>query len=75
MKYVHYHLRNVMNEAIYLFVIQFHYDCDIIVIDKVTIHPIRADGIILENVVEDNQIITDEIYNDAISMLHDDGLC
>jgi hypothetical protein len=75
-KYVHYHLR--LHEAcgtIFLFVIQFHYDCEVIVFDDVGIHPITMSGHVGPNVAEEQQEITNEIYHDLVGMLHKDGIC
>jgi hypothetical protein len=76
MKRVHHHIRlDQQIGTILLFVIEFHYDCEVIVIDRVGIHPVRIDGIVDLNIAVEDQEITDEIYNDVISMLHQDGLC
>lgn len=76
MKRVHHHIRlDKQIGTILLFVIEFHYDCEVIVIDRVGIHPVRIDGIVGPNTAVEGQEITDEIYNDVISMLHQDGLC
>lgn len=77
MKRVHHHVRldNTIEACLLFFVIEFHYDCDIIVVDNVRIHPIGIDGIIGPNIAAENQEITDDIYNDVIGMLHQDGIC
>lgn len=56
-----------------LFIIQFHYDCEVIVVDQVGIHPVVGD-IVQANICVPDQEITDGIYNDVIEMLNTDGI-
>jgi hypothetical protein len=74
MRYIHYHIKPLPDGTPYLFVIQYHYDCEVIVITEVGIHPI-VNGHAFQNICADDQVISDEIYNHAISMLNDDGIC
>lgn len=73
-RYIHYHIKVIEDGSSYLFVIQYYYDCEVIVITAVTIHPI-VQGRIFQNICACDQVITDDIYNHAISMLNDDGIC
>lgn len=57
------------------FVLQFHYDCEILVVDQVGIHPVLNDLTLGENIVVPDQEITNDIYHDVLSMLHKDGIC
>lgn len=74
-RHVHYHIRPHEDGVLLLFVLQFHYDCEILVVDKVGIHVICADFTIGPNIAADDQVITNEIYHDVIGMLHRDGIC
>lgn len=75
MRFIHYHIKPHESGLLLLFVICYHYDCEVIVIDNVGIHPILMNGTIAENIAVKDQEITDEIYNDVIDMLNVDGIC
>lgn len=70
---IHRHLR-IVGETMYLFVIWYHIDCEIVIVDSVCIHPVGHDGIVSEIINIDPDDITDKIYEDAISMLSEDGV-
>jgi len=74
-RFIHYHLRLHETGVLFLFVLEYHYDCEILVIDRVGIHPVLPDGVIGENVAMEEQEITNEIYHDVVGMLHQDGIC
>lgn len=74
-RHIHYCVNPTPDGVPFLFVIQYHYDCEVIVVTSVTIHPIGDDGILGPNLCMPDQVITNDIYNHAISMLNDDGLC
>ena len=75
-RHIHYHIRqDSFSGGIFLFVLQYHYDCEVIVVDKVGAHPLLINGLVGENILEEDQVITNEIYNDVIFMLHSDGIC
>jgi hypothetical protein len=57
------------------FVITYHYDCEVIVVDKVSIHPILGNVLIGKNIADHSQKIDANVYNDVISMLQLDGIC
>ena len=76
MKHVHYHIRRppMGPEVDYLFVIQYHYDGEVIVVSNVGIHPIDEQGVIRNNICSPEQVVNDDVYHDAIEMLRKDGL-
>ena len=74
-QHIHYCVNSTPDDVPFMFVIQYHYDCEVIVITSVTIHPIGLGGILGPNVCMPNQVITNDIYNHAIGMLNLAGIC
>lgn len=73
-RHIHYHRKIMPGNALFIFVIQYHYDCEVIVVTNVSIHPV-VNGVLAHNICADNQGVSEAIYNDAISMLNEDGIC
>ena len=73
MRHIHYHLRE-HEVGFMMFVLEFHYDCEILVVDRVGIHPVLEDQTLGPNIVVPDHPITNEVYHDVLSMLHNDGI-
>lgn len=73
-RHIHYHRKIMPDDDLFIFVIQYHYDCEVIVVTNVSIHPVVND-VLTQNICADDQGVSDAIYNDAISMLNQDGIC
>ena len=76
MKYVLHTLKFGETGVPVFIVIQYHYDCEVLVIDKISGHGICMNtGLIGENVINSSLKITDDMYNRCILMLYEAGIC
>lgn len=75
MKYVLQTLKYGEDYTPVLLVIQYHYDCEVIVIDSISGHGICPLTLVIRpNVISPNIKITDVMYNRCILMLQEAGI-
>lgn len=55
-------------------VIQYHYDTDMIVIDRVSVHPIDSIGDVYENILENKDTVSAEAYRESLELLATAGI-
>lgn len=75
MRHIHRHLRVHDSGALILIQVYYHYDCDILVIDDIGVHPIKANGVVDINILEEKDKLDHDIYLDAVEILQADGIC